>query len=181
MRLAELAAVPTDVVTAAFAMALRDGDVDAMVAATESTTWCKPLRRAHMREMAAQALWRAGRSEDAAIALRAARRVYVDAGADGDARRTADLFATLGLKRPAVERRATGWDALTPSERRVADLVGTGGVNAAIADLLGVSRRTVETHLRHIYTKLGITSRVELALTASRRAGPESFATNPTN
>ena len=180
-RLAGMAPIATDAVTAAFALALRDGDVDGMAAAAESSTWCKPMRRASMRELTAQALWRAGRPDEAAVTLRAARRVYVDAGAEGDTRRTADLFAALGLKRPAAERQATGWDALTPSERRVADLVGTGGVNAAIAELLGVSRRTVETHLRHIYTKLGITSRVELALTASRRAGSEPFGTNQRN
>jgi DNA-binding CsgD family transcriptional regulator len=168
--LASLASVPSDHVTAAFAAALCAGDPDAMVAAASgstrgSTGSGQPLRRAHMGELAASALWSAGRRDEAAGVLQHARRIYADAGAVGDVRRTAELFAALGLRRPPPsERPTTGWDALTPSERRIAALVGTGAGNAAIAETLGVSRRTVETHLRHVYAKLEVTSRVELAL-----------------
>jgi len=52
---------------------------------------------------------------------------------------------------------------LTPAERRVADLVAGGLSNAAVAEELSVSEHTVASHLKHIYTKLGISSRVALA------------------
>jgi non-specific serine/threonine protein kinase len=52
---------------------------------------------------------------------------------------------------------------LTPREREVAELVADGLSNAAIAERLVVSVRTVTSHLDHAYTKLGIRSRTELA------------------
>lgn len=59
------------------------------------------------------------------------------------------------------------WDpyaTLTPSERRCARLAQRGLTNAAIAETLGLSVRTVENHLSRSFTKLGVASRVELAL-----------------
>ncbi len=57
---------------------------------------------------------------------------------------------------------ATGVDALTGSERRVADLAVSGMTNREIAQSLFVTTRTVEIHLSSVYRKLGITSRGEL-------------------
>jgi DNA-binding CsgD family transcriptional regulator len=54
-------------------------------------------------------------------------------------------------------------DALTPSERRVADLAVSGMSNREIAQALFITLRTVETHLTHAYSKLEITTRVQLA------------------
>jgi DNA-binding CsgD family transcriptional regulator len=59
-------------------------------------------------------------------------------------------------------RRKTGTDALTPSERRIADLAAGGQQNREIAQALFVTTHTVEFHLRNAYRKLGITSRTEL-------------------
>lgn len=56
----------------------------------------------------------------------------------------------------------TGLDALTPSERRVAQLVADGLTNRQVANSLFVSSRTVTTHLTHIYQKLGAANRAEL-------------------
>jgi DNA-binding CsgD family transcriptional regulator len=56
-----------------------------------------------------------------------------------------------------------GPEALTPSERRVADLAITGRTNAGIADELCVSLKTVETHLGQTYRKLAISGRSGLA------------------
>ena len=68
---------------------------------------------------------------------------------------------------PARTRRpATGWEALTDAERRVARLVAGGLANREVAERLFVSRYTVETHLKHVFAKLGISSRVELAALA---------------
>lgn len=61
------------------------------------------------------------------------------------------------------KRPASGWAALTPTERDVVRLVAEGLANNEIAARLFVSRRTVQTHLTHVYAKLGISSRVQLA------------------
>ena len=57
----------------------------------------------------------------------------------------------------------TGWCDLTDSERTVAELVGRGFTNRETGRRLSVSRHTVDFHLRRVFTKLGIVSRVELA------------------
>jgi DNA-binding CsgD family transcriptional regulator/tetratricopeptide (TPR) repeat protein len=64
-----------------------------------------------------------------------------------------------------------GWESLTDSELRVVNLVGAGLSNAEISTRLICSRRTVESHLHHVYTKLGIGSRVALAVEARSRSG----------
>jgi DNA-binding CsgD family transcriptional regulator/tetratricopeptide (TPR) repeat protein len=75
----------------------------------------------------------------------------------------------------------TGVGSLTPSERRVAELVAAGRSNPEVAHALFVSRATVETHLRSVFRKLGVTSRAELAplLSGHARApgpaGPEKI------
>ncbi|HEY8981848.1 MAG TPA: helix-turn-helix transcriptional regulator [Streptomyces sp.] len=56
----------------------------------------------------------------------------------------------------------SGWHSLTRAELRVARLVATGMSNRAVAEQLVVSRHTVDTHLRHVYAKLSIRSRVQL-------------------
>jgi DNA-binding CsgD family transcriptional regulator len=61
------------------------------------------------------------------------------------------------------------WHSLTESERRVADLVAQGMTNGEVARCLFVSHYTVDFHLRQIYRKLGISSRVQLARLAARR------------
>ncbi len=75
--------------------------------------------------------------------------------------------------RPRPARAATGWGSLTEAERSVALLVTEGLSNPAIASRLFVSRHTVESHLKHAYAKLGVSSRVELAALALREDGRE--------
>ena len=62
-----------------------------------------------------------------------------------------------------------GWAELTASEERIVTLVGEGLSNSEIATRLGISRRTVESHLYHAYPELGLSSRVELAVAVSNR------------
>jgi DNA-binding CsgD family transcriptional regulator len=64
----------------------------------------------------------------------------------------------------------TGVNSLTPSERRVAELVAGGRSNPEVAQTLFVSRTTVETHLRSVFRKLGVASRDELAPLLSEHA-----------
>ena len=73
-----------------------------------------------------------------------------------------------GRKRPA-----TGWASLTPAELEVVRLVSEGLRNDAIARRLFITPGTVKVHLSHIFAKLGITSRAELAAqSASRDLAP---------
>jgi predicted ATPase/class 3 adenylate cyclase/DNA-binding CsgD family transcriptional regulator len=65
-------------------------------------------------------------------------------------------------------RPPTGWGSLTPTELDVVRLVAEGISNKDIATRLFVSPRTVQSHLRHVYNKLGLTSRVQLAQEAAR-------------
>jgi DNA-binding CsgD family transcriptional regulator len=63
-----------------------------------------------------------------------------------------------------------GWASLTPTERDVVRLVSEGLANNDIATRLFVSPRTMQSHLTHVYTKLGLTSRVQLAQEAACHA-----------
>ena len=65
-------------------------------------------------------------------------------------------------------RPSFGWDSLTPTELEVVRRVADGLTNAAIGAALFMSTPTVKTHLTHVYTKLGLASRAELAVTAAR-------------
>jgi DNA-binding NarL/FixJ family response regulator len=89
-------------------------------------------------------------------ALEAARDVFDGIGAAAWVERSDAELARIGGRRPL--------SGLTESERRVAGLVAAGRTNREVADTLYTSVRTVEGHLSHIYSKLGVRSRTELAL-----------------
>ena len=65
--------------------------------------------------------------------------------------------------------RSHGWASLTPTELQVVDLVAEGLTNPQIAERLFMGRATVKTHLEHVFTKLGVHTRAELAAQAARR------------
>ena len=68
------------------------------------------------------------------------------------------------------KRPSSGWESLTPTELDVVRLVSEGLGNKDIAARLFISHRTVQTHLTHVYSKLSVTSRVQLAQQAARQA-----------
>ena len=93
------------------------------------------------------------------------------AWAEGAALTTEAAIAYAQRGRFAGKRPTSGWETLTPTERDVVRLVSEGLTNNDIATRLFISPRTVQTHLTHVYTKLGLTSRVQLAQQAARHTG----------
>jgi DNA-binding CsgD family transcriptional regulator len=88
--------------------------------------------------------------------------------AEGAALSTDEAIAYAQRRRGQRKRPTSGWASLTPTERDVVRLVCEGLANNDIATRLFVSPRTVQTHLTHVYTKLGLTSRVQLVQEAAR-------------
>ena len=122
-----------------------------------------PARLEHIRAMVelGAALRRVNRRADAQRHLRCALQRADEDGMGLLARRARVELLAAGARprRPAT----TGPEALTPTERLVANLAQGGATNRDIAAQLYVTRRTVETHLTHAFHKLGISGRAELA------------------
>jgi DNA-binding CsgD family transcriptional regulator len=85
------------------------------------------------------------------------------------ARRAGGGTADACSPRELAHRQVAGWETLTRAESRVAGLAARGLTNPEIGHLLTASPRTVESHLSHVFGKLGISSRVELAAAHARR------------
>ncbi|MTK03497.1 SARP family transcriptional regulator [Micromonospora sp. CP22] len=98
---------------------------------------------------------------------------YDALGAVWDIRRAEGRLRRHGVRRgvrgPRPTRAQVGWEALTPTETRVAALVAQGRSTPDIAREMYLSRRTVQTHISHVLGKLGVRSRVEIAREALRR------------
>jgi DNA-binding CsgD family transcriptional regulator len=117
------------------------------------------------------ALRRANQRSEARAWLREGVDLARSVGAYGLAERANDEVAATGARPRRVVQ--TGLDALTASERRVAQLAADGMSNKEIAQTLFVTIKTVEVHLSHAYRKLQITSRAQLhkaLLTPTQRA-----------
>jgi predicted ATPase/class 3 adenylate cyclase/DNA-binding CsgD family transcriptional regulator len=116
-------------------------------------------------------VWDAGYEASAANVRDALGGTDFDAAwAEGAALSTEEAIAYAQRGRGQRKRPTTGWASLTPTERDVVRLVSEGLANNDIAARLFVSPRTVQTHLTHVYTKLGLTSRVQLVQEAARHA-----------
>jgi DNA-binding CsgD family transcriptional regulator len=92
------------------------------------------------------------------------------AWAEGAALSTEEAIAYAQRGRGERKRPASGWGSLTPTELDVVRLVTEGLGNKDIGVRLFISPRTVQTHLTHVYAKLGLTSRVQLVQEAGRHA-----------
>jgi DNA-binding CsgD family transcriptional regulator len=154
---------------------LLEADIDTLVAAVAALRRCRrPVELAFAAEDAGVALGRAGRVPEAVSLLGEAVAQYEQIDAGRDVARTDAALRALGVRRGrpgARPRDKVGWDSVTRAEEDVVALVGQGLTNAQIGARLFVSPRTVETHLSHLYRKLGISSRTALAAEAARRAG----------
>ncbi|MFD6896198.1 LuxR C-terminal-related transcriptional regulator [Rhodococcus sp. NPDC060086] len=120
---------------------------------------------AALEEAACVAAASAGRDEAHEHARRA-RDLAVHLGASTVIDRIASRVRESGVSLGVVGSRRTeqiGWESLTVAEKRVARLVGQGLSGPQIAARLGVSPRTVQTHVSHALAKLGLHSRVGLA------------------
>ena len=92
---------------------------------------------------------------------------FTQAQKEGQGLTLDDAVAYATRKGGGRKRPATGWASLTPAELGVVRLVGEGLRNDAIARRLFIAPSTVKVHLSHIFAKLGITTRTELAAQAA--------------
>ncbi len=90
------------------------------------------------------------------------------ASGEGVALSTEDAIGYAQRGRGERKRPTSGWGSLTPMENDVVRLVREGLGNKEIGARLFISPRTVQTHLTHVYAKLGLTSRIQLAQEAAR-------------
>ncbi len=151
---------------------LLEGDPALLAAAATAYRQSPRLfERALVAEEAGDALARAGDAtaaqpwfEEALAAFRAFDAIW-------DASRVTARMRGLGMRRGGrhtPSRPKTGWDALTPGERAVVDLVAEGLSNPEVAERLFLSRFTVKRHLSNAMMKLGVSSRMEVVRDAAR-------------
>ena len=93
-----------------------------------------------------------------------------DGWAEGSGLSLADAIGVAQRMRGERVRPVSGWASLTPTELAVAEQVAAGLTNPQIAEKLVMSRATVKTHLVHVYAKLAISNRAELAVAVHRRS-----------
>jgi predicted ATPase/DNA-binding CsgD family transcriptional regulator len=106
--------------------------------------------------------------------LRAAlgERAFAEAWAEGAGLGLEEAVAYVRRARGSRGRPSTGWDSLTPTELEVVRLVVDGLSNPEIGRRLFMSRGTVKAHLSHVYAKLGVANRTELATLTGQRLRP---------
>lgn len=97
---------------------------------------------------------------------------FATAWAEGSGLSAAEAIAYAQRGRCERKRSPSGWPSLTPTELDIVRLVSEGLTNKDVGAKLFISPRTVQTHLTHVYTKLGISSRVQLAQEAARHTRP---------
>ncbi|MDX6564986.1 MAG: hypothetical protein QOE10_648, partial [Gaiellales bacterium] len=110
-----------------------------------------------------------GETDQAVSAFSRALALFADAGAVWDAGRLRGRLRALGVQRRLVtaQRPTSGWAALTDTEGAVARLVAQSLTNREVAAKLFISQHTVSGHLRSVFSKLAINSRVELTRLAA--------------
>jgi len=150
---------------------LADGSPELLV---EAVACCRamacPSDLAHALEDLAVVHGSGGALAPARAALREAVDIYTWLGADWDVIRADARTRPYGVRRrrPGNRRPDTGWEALTPTETKIAYLVAEGLSNPDIGARLLISWRTARFHVSSIMAKLGVHSRLEVAREAAR-------------
>jgi DNA-binding CsgD family transcriptional regulator len=123
------------------------------------------IEAARSRMLAGRALAQSGDRKTAMAELERTEAVLAACGAQHYRDQAARELHRLGrrVRRPRNGAGATGVESLTARELEIAELVAAGKTNRAIATTLYISEKTVETHLAHIFTKLGVASRAAVA------------------
>ena len=162
--------VATIVATAAHVRGLLTSNIEELERAVELfAAGPRPIVRAYALEDLGVARARAGAVGAAIDAFDGALVLFAEAGAAWDVGRVRGRLRERGVRRRLVprERAETGWEAMTDSELAVARLVARGLTNREVAEQLFVSPHTVSSHLRSIFAKLEINSRLALARIAA--------------
>jgi DNA-binding NarL/FixJ family response regulator len=158
------------------AVALAAGDVKAACeagerAVRETDAAGATLQAAFARLALGRALVAAGDRKRAITVFREAEQDFGRSGshrARDDARRELRKLGARAEPRGPAAAGDSGVGALTPREREIADLVTDRMTNREIAAALFLSDKTVESHIRNIFMKLGVSSRVEVARAIER-------------
>ena len=153
------------------------GDMPAAIAALEQALadherLPMPFEEARTRLLYGTTLRRAGRRSDARRELEAARAVFIRLGTPVQAAQALTELARIGGK-------SSRDGDLTAVELRIIALVGAGQTSREVARALYMSVRTVDSHLGHVYRKLGLRSRTELAFWVSTRGIAEDVPADP--
>jgi DNA-binding CsgD family transcriptional regulator len=154
---------------AAHAEGLLRGDRKTLLAAVEHYRASpRPLALAAVLQDAAASEYAAGNRDRAMGLWDQALDQYMTGGAKRDVGQVQRVLRRAGVRRRTRRDRrdfagpVAGWGSLTESELRVVQLVAEGLTNREVADRLFLSPHTVDSHLRHAFTKVGVNSRVEL-------------------
>ena len=118
-----------------------------------------------------------GDQRSAEAVLRQAYNLYEELGSAEGAARVRAWLRTVGTRLchwTHADRPAFGWESLTDTERAITDLVAQGLSNRQVASRVFLSTHTVAFHLRHVFWKLGVTSRVQLARISAEQAATVS-------
>ncbi len=148
----------------------------ALAAAADAERASAPIEAARARTLAGRALALAGDREGAVAELDRAEKELEACGAPSYRAEAVRQLERLGRRPrpdPPKDTPGSALASLTAREAEVADLVAAGNTNREIAAILYLSEKTVESHLSHIFTKLGVSSRARLTTLLGReRQGP---------
>jgi len=166
-REAERESLPVKTAAADYCRGLLDGDPGPLFeAAAYYKSASRPLEHAQALEDAAVLLAGQGDLPSARHAFGDAIGLYRGLGAQWHIRRATSRLRGYGIRPGSPGRRrahpAKGWEALTPTEIKIAYLIARGQSNPDIAAELCLSRNTVQTHVSHILGKLSARSRAEI-------------------
>jgi DNA-binding NarL/FixJ family response regulator len=162
---------------AAAAVALDAGDAEtaaerALASAAACAEVGAPVEAALSRMLAGQALAQAGERERATAEFSSAASAFEECGAllrrDAADRELGRLGRRVHRRTRAGKADGSGIETLTERELEVARLVVDRKTNSQIAAELFLSPKTVETHIRHLFQKLEVSSRVEVARVVER-------------